>query len=115
MYSHYKQKQLATIKNRDESLRKLHFGQAHENQRTNEVLAAGRDVRDTKAPLAHSRFSDWVTSRVATGEIEPSPRKKEKTVHDHQFRDRVKMAEVSQRAPHSLHGILLMLNVSMQP
>jgi hypothetical protein len=97
MFSVHKKNQLEARKNQSEGLRKLHFGQAHEHQRTHEVLAAGRDVRDTKAPLAHSRFSDWVTSRVATGEIQPPPRK-EPTVYDHQFRDRVKLAEVGERA-----------------
>lgn len=96
MFSVHKKNQLEAKKNQEEGLRKLHFGKEHAHQRTMEVLATGRDVRDTKAPLAHSRFSDWVTSRVATGEIQPGARK-ETSVYDHQFRDRVKMAEIGER------------------
>lgn len=97
MFSQFKRNQLDKSKQQEASLRKLHFGQEKAEQRTVDVLASGRDVRDTKAPLAHSRFSDWVTSRVATGEIAPTPRK-HYTIYDHQFRDRVKMAEVGERA-----------------
>lgn len=87
------------MKQQDEGLKKLHFGQSHENQRTHEILASGRDVRDTKAPLAHSRFSDWITSKVATGELAPDIRaEKVKLVSEHKFRDRVKLAEIGERS-----------------
>lgn len=97
MFSVFKKNRLEATKAQEEGLRKLHYGQTSTNQRTVDILKEGREVRDTKAPLAHSRFSDWVTSRVATGEIE-APVRKLTTVHDHQFRDRVKLAEIGERS-----------------
>lgn len=96
MFSVYKKNQLEASKTQQEGLRKLHFGRENDHQRTVEVLASARDVRDTKAPLAHSRFSDWVTSKVGTGEIQPGARK-EHSIHNHQFRERVKTAEVGEK------------------
>jgi len=98
MYSVHKRNHLEGKKQKDEFLRKLHFGAQHEGQRTVDILKDGQDVRDTKAPLAHSRFSDWVQSKVATGEMQAEPRKGEATVFNHSFRERNKLAEVGERA-----------------
>lgn len=98
MYSMFKRDMHKKLAEAADEKRKLHFGKEHDGQRTYEMLMTGKDLRDSKAPIAHSRFSDWVSTKVATGELLQPDQKKELTVHQHTFRDRDRSLEVGERA-----------------
>lgn len=98
MHSIYKQRAKDKAAEQEKALKKLHFGTTDENQTVNDMLLAGRELREQKAADSAMRFTEWVTSEMReqlarTGDavvLNPSYI----SHHHHKFRDRDKSKEI---------------------